>query len=92
MLKSIAVSITSALVRFSVPLAWTGITPSERSHLIMSILLTTRSRIKEKLRSGEIAVSGDQWPILLYADHSYDPDDPWNGLLRNRILVQVNSL
>ncbi|OBZ79369.1 hypothetical protein A0H81_01032 [Grifola frondosa] len=30
---------------------------------------------------------GDQWPIFLYANNQYDPDDPWNGLLRSRLLV-----
>ncbi|KIK31934.1 hypothetical protein CY34DRAFT_19430 [Suillus luteus UH-Slu-Lm8-n1] len=31
---------------------------------------------KEGLKSGETAVRGDQWPIFLYADHIYDPEDP----------------
>ena len=46
-------------------------------------------RIKEKLCSGEMQVRGDQWPIFLYADLAYDPDDPWNGLLRNQLLITV---
>ena len=50
------------------------------------------SRTKEKLRSGELAVSGDQWPIFLYAGYTYDPEDPWNGLLRSTILVYVSTL
>ncbi|KAG2082518.1 uncharacterized protein F5147DRAFT_749012 [Suillus discolor] len=36
-----------------------------------------------ELQSGEIAVSGDQWPRFLYTNEAYDPDDPWNGLLIN---------
>jgi len=48
-------------------------------------------RIKDKLKSGEIAVTGDQWPIFLYAGYSYDQDDPWNGLLRSNLLVSVSS-
>ena len=46
--------------------------------------------IKEKLRTGEMHVRGDQWPFFLYADLAYDPDDPWNGLLRNQLLVYVS--
>ncbi|KAH7904000.1 hypothetical protein BJ138DRAFT_1019751, partial [Hygrophoropsis aurantiaca] len=46
-------------------------------------------RVRESLRSGELLVSGDQWPIFLYASQSYDPDDPWKGLLRNRLLVNA---
>lgn len=50
------------------------------------------SRIKAKLRSGEMAVSGDQWPLFLYAGYTYDPEDPWNGLLRSGLLVSVSDL
>ena len=46
-------------------------------------------RTKEKLRSGDMQIRGDQWPIFLYADLAYDPDDPWNGLLRNQLLITV---
>jgi hypothetical protein len=49
-------------------------------------------RIKEKLRSGEMAVSGDQWPLFLYRDCHYDPEDPWNGLFRSSILVFVSTI
>jgi hypothetical protein len=49
------------------------------------------TRIKQKLQSGEIAVSGDQWPLFLYANEVYDPDDPWNSLLRSRLLINVSS-
>ncbi|KAG1793765.1 hypothetical protein EV424DRAFT_1475609 [Suillus variegatus] len=38
---------------------------------------------------GETLVCGDQWPIFLYTNHTYDADDPWCGLLRNRILVSA---
>jgi hypothetical protein len=47
-------------------------------------------RVKEKLRSGELAVTGDQWPIFLYASSKYDLNDPWNGLLRSALLVSVS--
>jgi len=52
----------------------------------------TTFRMKEKLQSGEMAVSGDQWPIFLYHGYSYDPEDPWNGLFRGTILVSVSLL
>ncbi|KAG1820670.1 hypothetical protein DFJ58DRAFT_720189 [Suillus subalutaceus] len=32
-------------------------------------------------------VCRDQWPIFLYANHIYDPEDPWCGLLRSRLLI-----
>ncbi|KAG2130465.1 uncharacterized protein EDB93DRAFT_1094910, partial [Suillus bovinus] len=44
---------------------------------------------KQKFQSGEIAVSGDQWPLFVYANEAYDPEDPWNGLLRSRLLVNA---
>ncbi|KAG2039132.1 hypothetical protein BDR03DRAFT_933333 [Suillus americanus] len=47
------------------------------------------AEIKQKLQSSEIAVSGDQWPLFLYANEVYDPDDPWNGLSRSRLLINA---
>jgi len=47
-------------------------------------------RTKDKLKSGEIAVSGDQWPIFIYAGYAYDSEDPWNGLLRSNLLISVS--
>lgn len=44
-----------------------------------------------KLMNGEIQVAGDQWPVFLYANYSYDPEDPWNGLLRSGLLVSVSN-
>jgi hypothetical protein len=35
-------------------------------------------------------VSGDHWPMFLYAGHTYDPEDPWKGLFRSSILVSVS--
>ncbi|KAG0691546.1 hypothetical protein DFH29DRAFT_1010795 [Suillus ampliporus] len=42
---------------------------------------------RENLRSGEISVCGDQWPVFLYANYIYDAEDPWCGLLRSRLLT-----
>ncbi|KAG1734250.1 uncharacterized protein EDB91DRAFT_1238450 [Suillus paluster] len=36
---------------------------------------------------GEMIVTGDQWPLFLYADYHYDLEDPWNGLFRSALLV-----
>ncbi|KAG0700707.1 hypothetical protein DFH29DRAFT_982968 [Suillus ampliporus] len=36
---------------------------------------------------GEMLVCGDQWPIFLYANHIYDSEDPWCGLLRSHLLI-----
>jgi hypothetical protein len=49
-------------------------------------------RIKEKLRSGEMAIPGDQWPVFLYRDYRYDAEDPWAGLLRSSLLIMVRIL
>jgi hypothetical protein len=46
---------------------------------------------KEKLRSGEMRVRGDQWPYFLYTDEKYDPNDPWLGLLRSQLLIMVST-
>jgi hypothetical protein len=48
-------------------------------------------RIKEKLRNGELMVTGDQWPIFIYHGYNYDKEDPWNGLFRSSLLVMVSN-
>ncbi|KAG1901227.1 uncharacterized protein F5891DRAFT_951100 [Suillus fuscotomentosus] len=47
----------------------------------------SNSETKAKLKSGEIIVTGDQWPLFLYADYHYDLKDPWNGLFQSALLV-----
>jgi hypothetical protein len=42
-----------------------------------------------KLVSGALAVSGDQWPLMVYANQKYDPEDPWDGLFKSQLLVCV---
>ncbi|EDR13218.1 uncharacterized protein LACBIDRAFT_308824 [Laccaria bicolor S238N-H82] len=58
-----------------------------KHYLCPSNLNWADQETKEKLRSGELVISGDQWPIFLYAGYTYDPEDPWNGLLCSIILV-----
>jgi hypothetical protein len=61
------------------------------SPLYIAIHFLICPRTKDKLRSGEMVVSGDQWPIFLYHGYSYDPEDPWNGLFRSSLLVSVSA-
>ena len=69
-----------------------GTTPSEfLSIYCHKVADHTASRTRAKLVNGEIQVAGDQWPVFLYADYSYDAEDPWNGLLRSGLLVAVSS-
>lgn len=49
-------------------------------------------RTKAQLKSGEMAVPGDHWPIFLYANYTYDPEEPWKGLFRSRLLVMVSII
>ena len=49
-------------------------------------------RMKAKLMNGQIQVAGDQWPLFLYANYTYDQEDPWNGLLRGGVLVSVSFI
>ena len=34
-------------------------------------------------------VRGDQWPLFLYQDNKFDAESPWEGLMRNQLLVSV---
>lgn len=49
------------------------------------------NRVKEQLRSGVLAIAGDQWPVFLYTgyEHSVDSKDHWEGLFRSSLLVKV---
>jgi hypothetical protein len=58
---------------------------------VAQLIVTLPIRVKAKLCSGDITVPGDQWPILLYKECKYDPEDPWSGLLRSAILVSVRE-
>ena len=91
MLKPTVDTTMSAQVRCCVLRVSTGPMWSKIS-LKSSYMFLWPVRIKEKLRSGEMAVSGDQWPLFLYRDCHYDPEDPWNGLFRSSILVFVSTI
>ncbi|KJA23573.1 hypothetical protein HYPSUDRAFT_137585 [Hypholoma sublateritium FD-334 SS-4] len=47
------------------------------------------AEIKDKLRTGELSVPGDQWPVFLFSSYAYDDKDPSKGLLRSSILVKT---
>ena len=53
------------------------------------LLLSCRHRIRAKLASGEMAVRGDQWPLLVYANQEFNSEAPWDGLFRSELLVWV---
>ncbi|KAH6885164.1 hypothetical protein BKA70DRAFT_1377492 [Coprinopsis sp. MPI-PUGE-AT-0042] len=46
-------------------------------------------KIRDQLRSGELCPSGDQWPRFLYQNHTFNEEDPWEGLLRGGLLVSA---
>ncbi|KAG1789913.1 hypothetical protein EV424DRAFT_1355557 [Suillus variegatus] len=76
------------------PSLLTNVVRERREHLVFERLLDSYPGLlerltKQQLQSGEIAVSGDQWPHFLYANETYDPDNPWNGLLRSRLLINA---
>jgi hypothetical protein len=88
--KRIAASITTARDTSSVPLGLIGQILSAQFFSLTLTIFSRLSRTKENLRNGHLQVSGDQWPIFLYYEYSYDPDDPWKGLLRSAIIVSVS--
>ncbi|KAF8834050.1 hypothetical protein BDN67DRAFT_992738 [Paxillus ammoniavirescens] len=47
----------------------------------------SNSKIKSTLINGQIQVAGNQWPVFLYANYTYDPEDLWNRLLHSGLLV-----
>ena len=73
-----------------VGLDWSNIEYALRSSSTGSPHLMAH-RTKEKLRNGELAVSGDQWPVFLYHGYHYNEEDPWNGLFRSSLLITVST-
>ena len=53
------------------------------------LLLSCPHRVRAKLASGEMAVRGDQWPLLVYANQEFSSEAPWDGLFRSELLVWV---
>ena len=47
-------------------------------------------RVRSDLANGVMTVSGDQWPVLVYENQEYDPEHPWEGLFRSKLLVWVS--
>src|SRR5262245_31947944 len=90
MSRSTAGFTMSVLAPFYARPEWIGQIPSTAHRFdIRSFDANSKFRIKEKLRSGEMVIHGDQWPIFLYAGYEYDSEDPWKGLFRNSVLVSV---
>jgi len=52
-------------------------------------MLIRYHRTRTKLTSGQLAVKGDQWPLILYAKQEFNPEDPWDGLFRSELLIWV---
>ena len=55
-------------------------------------MLSHRFRIRTKLSSGEMTVHGDQWPLLVYANQEFNPEEPWDGLFRSQLLAWVRTI
>ena len=76
--------------------AWPERTGQIKSKIHLSLgsrpLILSKSRFKAKLRSGELLVHGDQWPLFIYVGQIFSDEDPWKGLFRSKIMVQVTPL
>ncbi|KZP02582.1 hypothetical protein FIBSPDRAFT_915479 [Athelia psychrophila] len=44
-------------------------------------------KTKKGLRTGELAVPGEHWPLFVYENFTYDHEHPFNGLFKSAILV-----
>ncbi|TEB40259.1 hypothetical protein FA13DRAFT_1619127, partial [Coprinellus micaceus] len=45
--------------------------------------------VQARLRSGELAVTGLQWPLFLWVGSKCKEDDLWDGFMRSRLLLQA---
>ncbi|KAJ3521526.1 hypothetical protein NMY22_g12276 [Coprinellus aureogranulatus] len=49
----------------------------------------TGELVRRDLQSGQLVPAGDLWPRFLYKDNTYNPKDPWQGLLRSSLLLKA---
>jgi hypothetical protein len=49
------------------------------------------SRVRAALRSGQLVMTGLQWPRFLYRNLRTNPNNAWEGLFRSKILVLVSG-
>lgn len=59
---------------------------------MLHLELTASVRIRRDLRSGQLIPAGDMWPRFLYQGLKYNPQDPWEGLLRSSVLIKVRRM
>lgn len=67
-----------------------GVSVVKLTHIILCTDRCQPYRIKLSLRNGESTVSGDQWPLLVYKDYIYNPENPWAGVFHSSILVKAS--
>jgi hypothetical protein len=85
-------STTTVLARSFVQQDWIGTMLSMFNMSLYHLFgLNTTRRTWTKLANGELQVAGDQWPVFLYANYMYNPNDPWNGLLHSGLLASVSA-
>ncbi|KAI0310927.1 hypothetical protein OF83DRAFT_1069701 [Amylostereum chailletii] len=63
--------------------------PVTGEHLCPTGYDWSNAKTREALRTGSLSVPGNHWPVLLYVDLEYDPNDPWNGFMKSKVLVYV---
>jgi hypothetical protein len=63
--------------------------PSALSFLFTFLAHSSCFSVLKKLSTGEMAVCGDQWLMLVYANQEYNEEEPWVGLFRSQLLVWV---
>ncbi|TEB09971.1 hypothetical protein FA13DRAFT_1759839 [Coprinellus micaceus] len=47
------------------------------------------NEIQKQLKTGQIIVSGDNWPFFLYRDHTLNAENLWDGLFQGELLVSA---
>ncbi|KAJ3538827.1 hypothetical protein NMY22_g5004 [Coprinellus aureogranulatus] len=48
----------------------------------------SNAEVKRQLRNKELTIAGSHWPIFVYKDEAFKPEDPWVGLFRNELLIK----
>lgn len=76
-------------VHFCAPSNLTGPIQCKLCPKTQQRIIIVQSRVRTRLRSGEEYMAGDVWPIFLYANCKYHPENPWEGFLKNVLLIKA---
>ncbi|KAJ3523461.1 hypothetical protein NMY22_g11433 [Coprinellus aureogranulatus] len=84
-MESLSVLTSHGIAKLNVVSTTTSLVPSSAQQAQIGV---TKRKDRSALRNKELIAGGTDWPVFLYQNEKHDPEDPWRGLFRGRLLVK----